>query len=116
MNTRGFTLVELLAVLVILAIVITITTVTVSSVLSSSENSISDLQKKNVEEAAKVYYLKEGMNTNATCVSIQYLINEGYIEGSEVIDPKTKETIEGSVRITYASNQYSYKYQESSCE
>ena len=116
MKMRGFTLVELLAVLVILAIIITITTVAVSSVLSNSEDSVSDLQKKNVEEAAKVYYLKEGMNTNATCVSIQTLINKGYIEGTEVLDPKTKETISGSVKITYASNQYSYKYQSSSCE
>ena len=116
MKNKGFTLVELLAVLVILAIIVTITAVAVSSILSSSENSVSDLQKKNVEEAAKVYYLKEGMNTNATCVSIEYLIDEGYIEGTEVTDPKTKEPIEGSVKITYASNQYSYKYQNSSCE
>ena len=117
MKNSGFTLVELLAVLVILAIIVTMTAVAVSSILSSSENSVSDLQKKNVEEAAKVYYLKEGMNTDATCVSIQTLINKGYIEGTEVLDPKTKEPIGGSVKITYASNNhYSYKYQTTSCE
>ena len=116
MNTHGFTLIELLAVLVILAIIVTITTISVGSVLSSSENSLSNLQKKNVEASAKVYYLKEGMNTDATCVSIQTLIDKGYIEGKEITDPKTKEPVSGSVKITYASNQYSYKYQNSSCE
>ena len=116
MKTGGFTLIELLAVLFIIAVVVSITVVSVNSVLSSSEDSISDLQKKNVEEAARVYYLKEGMNTEVTCVSVEDLVDKGCIEGSEVTDPKTKEKVEGSVKITYASNQYSYKYQNVSCE
>ena len=51
-----------------------------------------------------------------TCVSISELLEKGYIEGDVVKDPKTKEEMEGYIKITYASNQYTYNYQEDSCE
>ena len=72
-------------------------------------------QIDNVEEAAKVYYLKEGMNISAECISVSELINNGYIDANEVIDPKTKSTINGYVKITYESNQYNYDYSTESC-
>ena len=116
MNKKGFTLIELLAVLVILGIILLITTYTVNSILNDAKTSLSDSQKHNIEEAAKTYYLKEGMNTNDTCVSVDELIEKGYIEKSEVLDPKDKEKMTGSVKIIYVSNQYSYEYQKNSCE
>ena len=116
MNKKGFTLIELLAVLVILGIILLITTYTVNSIIENARKSLSDSQKENIEEAAKTYYLKEGMNTNDTCISVDELIEKGYIEKAEVLDPKDKEKMTGYVKITYSSNQYSYKYQENSCE
>ena len=116
MNKKGFTLIELLAVLVILAILAIITTVTVSSILDDSKGRLSERQKRNIENAAETYYLKEGMNINDTCVSIEELIQKGYIDRVTVKDPEDTEEMTGSVKITYASNQYSYKYQENSCE
>jgi type IV pilus assembly protein PilA len=115
MNNRAFTLVELLAVLIVLSIIITITIVSVGKTVSDSSTKLSGIQKNNIENAAKTYYLKEGMNTGATCVNVADLINKGYIEGTEVIDPKTNEAMIGSVSITYASNQYSYTYQDKDC-
>ena len=116
MNKKGFTLVELLAVIVILGIIATITIFSVSDILTDSKNSLSQTQIKKVEESAKVYYLKEGMSNNDNCVSISELISKGYIESKEVKDPKTKEEINGYVKITYESNHYIYKYQDESCE
>lgn len=115
---KGFTLIELLAVIIILGIIGTITVISVNSVINSSKKSLSETQIKNIEEAAKVYYLKEGMTVNDTdaCVNIEELINKGYIEGNSIIDPNTNKEISGSVRITYASNQYNYEYQKNSCE
>ena len=115
MNNRAFTLVELLAVLIVLSIIITITIVSVGKTVSDSSTKLSGIQKNNIENAAKTYYLKEGMNKNVTCISVNYLISNGYIEGTEVIDPKTNEVMTGSVSITYASNQYSYTYQDEGC-
>lgn len=114
--SKAFTLVELLAVLTILAVVLTIVFISVGPVISDSENSLSDIQKKNIEEAAKVYYLKEGnLNDTYSCVNVSTLISKGYIEGSDIKDPKTGETITGSVTISYSSNQYSYEYRGYSC-
>ena len=113
---KGFTLVELLAVIIILGIIGLITIVSFDLVLKNSKETLSEAQKGNVEEAAKVYYLKEGMAINDTCVSVEELIQKGYIEGNVVKDPKTKESLTGYVRITYKANQYSYKYQKNSCE
>lgn len=116
MNKKGFTLIELLAVLVILAVLAIITTVTVSTILDDSRGRLSKRQKRNIEDAAETYYLKEGMNINDTCISVEELIDKGYIDGVTVKDPEDTEEMTGSVKITYASNQYSYKYQENSCE
>lgn len=113
---KGFTLIELLAVLIILGIIMSIVTVSISTILSNSRKSLSETQKRNIEQAAKTYYLKEGMSNDDNCVNVQELIQKGYVEGADVKDPKTGENMQGSVEITYASNQYSYTYQESSCE
>ena len=113
---KGFTLVELLAVLVILAILMTILIISVESIINNSEKKLSSVQKSRIEETAKTYYLEEGMNSDVTCVNLAYLISKGYIDSSEVKDPETREEMTGSVEITYVSNQYSYKYQESPCE
>ncbi|MBQ2946643.1 MAG: type II secretion system protein [Bacilli bacterium] len=116
MKKKGFTLVELLAVLVILSILSIIATVTVSSILNDSKSSLSDRQKRNIENAAETYYLKEGMNSNDMCISVEELIEKGYIDSVTVKDPQDRKEMTGYVKITYASNQYSYKYQEISCE
>ena len=113
---NGFTLIELLAVLIILSIISLIATVSVGSVISNSKDQLSEIQQNNIEAAAKAYYLKEGMSSNDDCVSVQDLVSKGYIEGLEVKDPKTGAVMTGFVKITYESNQYSYKYQENTCE
>ena len=115
MKKNGFTLVELLAVVVILAVIVLITTISVRSILLSSKDSLFETQKAKVEEAAQVYYLKEGIGIDATCVDISYLLEKGYLEGTSIIDPKTNEEMVGSVKITYSGNQYMYEYQENIC-
>lgn len=119
---NGFTLVELLAVIVILAILSIIVVFSVDPTIHSSEISLSSIQIKQVEQAARMYYLKEGMNyinfdkdNTKSCISLEYLIDNGYFESDEVLDLKTNEQISGSVLITYNSNKYNYQYQEKSC-
>ena len=114
MKNTAFTLLELLGVIILLAILGAIVTVSVGKIISNSKNSLLQTQKKNIENAAKVYYIKENIALDNTCISTQELINKGYIEGSEIIN--TKEVMTGYVRVTYASNQYTYTYQEESCE
>ena len=56
------------------------------------------------------------MNIEDTCISVEELIQKGYIEGSAVKDPENYKIMTGYVKITYVSNQYLYQYQENSCE
>ena len=113
---KGFTLIELLAVIVILGVILSITFLSVNTIIKNSKESLSDSQKHNIEEAAKAYYLKEGTYSDNACVNLSDLINKGYIDAKEVKDPETKQTMTGSVKITYESNQYFYEYQSNSCE
>jgi prepilin-type N-terminal cleavage/methylation domain-containing protein len=52
-NKKGFTLVELLAVVVLLSILMIITITNIQRPLSSTKNALSSLEKANIEEAAK---------------------------------------------------------------
>ena len=118
---KGFTLVELLGVLIILGVILSITLVSVNSILSSSRNSLSDTQIKEIEKAAEVYYLNEGMKEilpqgETACVNLNYLIENGYIESKEIRDINSDKNLEGSVLIKYESNSYSYKYKNMECE
>lgn len=117
---NGFTLVELLAVIVILSVIALITTIATGSIVNNSRNSLSEIQVSKIEEAAQVYYLNVGVGYEtdefSECVSVERLLEKGYIDATEILDPKTNKSITGSVLISYSSNKYSYKYQEDSCK
>ena len=120
---KGFTLVELLAVILVLGIILTITIYSVNSILNDSEESLSEVQENTIIESAKVYYLKEGINLESdpdydetVCVSVNYLATNGYLDKQEVYDPENYNKIGGYVKITneYDGSQYtdvySYEY------
>ena len=119
MRNKGFTLIELLAVITVIAIIATITVIVTNKIIKNTKNTLLERQKLTIEEAARDYYLKEGMNANfdskESCVNLSKLLSKGYLETKEVVNPKTKETMDGSVIITYSANQYNYKYQDTIC-
>ena len=99
MNKKGFTLMELL----------------VSNTLTNSKNELSLTQKNMIEDVAEIYYLKEGINEDITCVNISTLVDKGYVDKNDVLDPKTRKTLPGSVKIEITSTNISYNYQENVC-
>lgn len=113
---KGFTLVELLSIIVLIAILSSITTVVIKNVLKDSKSELTVLQKKYIEEAAEQYYIREGMNKNVTCVNISELLEKEYFNAEEIKSPKDEENMTGSVKIIESANQYSYEYQDSLCE
>lgn len=114
---KGFTLIELLAVIVVIAILSSISTVVVRDILINSKDNLTEIQKNYIEEAAKQYYLREGMDKNVTCVNVSELLEKEYFNAKEIKDPKNSNNkITGSVKITNEANSYSYKYQTNLCE
>ena len=111
-NKKGFTLIELLATLLVLAIILSITIYSVSKILDNSEDSINEIQEKRIVEAAKNWYLKEGMNENKdkSSILVSELINKGYIDNDEVKDAKTNESLTGCVLISKSGEKYNYTY------
>ena len=106
MNNKGFTLVELLAVMVIL---ISISLVTVASITSSLTRREEKEKKEQIElaiGAAKIYFSLE--EDTDMCVKIQDLIGNKYLS-----DDKKVDTLNVNYVIKLDTIDNSYKYQSS---
>ena len=119
---KGFTLVELLAVILILSVLSLITVLSINPVLKDSKDGLSDIQIESIKESAAIYYIKHGVGIDdfeldnpKDCIDVSELIESGYIENDEVTNPKTGEKILGSVKVTYNANNYIYEYQDNAC-
>lgn len=117
MNKKGFTLAELLAVLVILSILALITTTAVMKIIKSSRDKLYDDQIKLIEKASEKWALDNSDLVGYTtpyCLSMDDLLKSGHIEKDTLIDPRDESDIDGYVKITYDSSykQFEYEYME----
>lgn len=110
LNNKGFTLVELLAVLVILIAIMSIAIPTISSSLDRSKNKQNKAKQKLLESAAELYVTDHKNQISATkCyIEITDLKNENYI------DQDADEGIENG-KICYDKSANTYTYQKTSC-
>ena len=86
LNNKGFTLVEILAVLVILAAIMSLAIPSFSSSLEVSDKKQEENRRKRIESAAEIYVtnykseIYENLNTTSSCyITIKTLADEGYI-------------------------------------
>ena len=127
MNKKGFTLVELIAVIVVIALIATITFQLVNNRIKSSKEKLKEVQQNNIIEATKKYMLEnsnlDNDHINTICVYISTLQKEGFLDKGKIIDPDTgKDMAEtssngnstGVVRVKFnpENNQYDYTYTE----
>jgi len=125
---KGFTLVELLAVIVILTIIGTVGTATINNYINTSRAKSLDMQYESIEKAAQSYASKhvfDEITPSSTCslvsdncctkmpvdgeecyIALADLINDKLID--ELKDPKNGGKISNStlIKIRYTSNQF----------
>ena len=113
---KGFTLVELLAVIVILGI---IAVIVVPSVRRQIELTRDESYRETVlyiEEAARRYGTTHQLGYSETeeIITLDTLIQDGQLEQKRLINPKTDDPMSGCVyyRWNDTNNIYEYRYDE----
>ncbi len=111
---KGFTLVEMLAVIVILALLVILVIPAVSNIISNSRTRLYDVQIKNIELAAKNWGAENvGMLPSEEGGSITiYLYNlkmGGFIE-DDILDPLSGEEFPNDIQIEITRERNSFKY------
>lgn len=98
MNKRnnGFTLVELLAVIVVLSIILVIATSSVLKYIDESKKKTKYMAAKEIVQIAEAYFITESSSDEETndipSVSVKGMVEKGYLE-KDVTNPKTGENI-----------------------
>lgn len=119
MNKKGFTLAELLGVIVILAIIAIIAFPSVLGLLNSSQDETDEAMQNFAISAARNYvndnmdaYPKalEGKTKTYSNLKVQTLINEGYISSTTINSDKNCEMLNDEIKISSDSVKYSYEY------
>lgn len=123
MKKEGFTLVELLGVIVILGIIATITIPLIQrTIIENTEEAYND-QVTSFERAAKNYVASDVYNmtncqTKICTVSLKELQEKGYLQSGDIVNPITDENfdMDNVVDITYDGDTFSYNYDTSQDE
>ena len=110
---KGFTMIELLGVIVILAILLTVTFTSVSIIIKDSRNSVYKKQLNSILNAAYDWSLKHPNSLPKNKDEIKYipllqLQRSGFVD--EFINPKTKEKypLDLIISIEYTGGNYRY--------
>jgi len=113
---RGFTLVELIVVIVILGLMALVAFPAVTRVINDSKTDSYGAQVKIIEKAGKAWGVEHPSSlpsSGCTKVKVSTLVNDGYISSGMPIDPRNNSNMNGAVKITLSGNKYNYVYEGS---
>lgn len=118
MNKKGFTLVEVLAVLVILSLLLILTIPSIRDALTNGKNKINEINKKQIEDAAKIIVdeviycnmteiAKKALGDETSCSNAKTkLINGVNIDVSKLdLDDKSSKC-SGTINVKIDSETY----------
>lgn len=119
MNKKGFTLVELLAVIVILAVILTIAVPNMVKIINKSKEDTYNNQVTMIKNAADKYLLiTENITwtTNTTTITVANLVSAGILDANP-INPKTNKGMCGTITVTRTAEDgtYSFAYVDAEC-
>ncbi len=114
---KGFTLVELLAVIIILGLIALITIPAINNIISDSQEKAYNEQIKRIESIARnwgVTNTKLLPDSGTYYLSLDTLKEEGLLKDEDIKNPKDKSVMNGCVAIRFdeQTNQYVYYYLE----
>ena len=119
MNKKGFTLIELIGVMIIISILTILVIPTIVKVLKDNKNKLYYTQVDLIENAARLWGSDNDeklSKSEVTYLSVDKLLSEGYIESDDVVDPRnTNENLKGCVYVSYTTKKWTYKYVDSIC-
>ena len=116
MNKKGFTLVELLAVIVILALLALVAYPNVTKIISDAKGKTKTIQMASLEKAAETYVAKHADTLgDSEIICVSTLKKDGLIENTKVVNPEDNSEYVGYFTITWNTtyNQYDYSYTNS---
>lgn len=103
MNKKGFTLAELLGVIVVLSIIVSIAGLSVISVMNKAKNKTFAEMTDNLKDAAKTCYLDNELKQE-NCDTVKKLKDNGYFEDN-------KDYCDNTITITISFSENSDDYQ-----
>ncbi len=116
LDNKGFTLVELLAVLVILISVMTIAVPAISGSLEESKSKQFEKNKKLLANASDFYVTNNKdvifitLNGNTSCfIDLNFLKNENYVDSSVLVDIDGND-LSDIAAIVFDSVRYTFTY------
>lgn len=118
MKNKGFTLVEVLGVIVILGLIAVIVFPKIKSIINENQQNLYDEQIARYKEVSATY-----ISDNTTSlpigsdiyITINDLYKGGYIKSSDLKDPRTQQSITDSciyAKWNSTHNGYDYSYEE----
>lgn len=137
LNYKGFTLVELLAVIAIMGMLAVIMVPTISGVIEENKKNNSENLKNSIKSSARAYIsdnryeikLDDGSSANDTRnitfigndyideskITVELLVNKGYLKSNSgnIINPETNKPInkgESYIVVTYDCSSKDFKY------
>ncbi|MEG0026053.1 MAG: type II secretion system protein [Bacilli bacterium] len=117
-NNSGFTLIEMISIMVILSIITLIAVPTVISIVENAKNNLYNQQASVIVMGAKKWGIDniDLLPIDSDCIALKSLQTLGYVE-KDIVNPKTKKIMGGSVKIENCKDfkQYKYTYQEVDC-
>ena len=113
---KGFTLIEVLGVIVILGIIAIITYPAIDNTIKESREKSYQENVKSIESAAVTYSVSTdlGYNTEYQALELQTLKDAGLLKDKDITNPINNNVMAGCVlyRWITASNQYEFEYSE----
>lgn len=122
MNKKGFTLVELLAVIIIISVLSLLVFPAVNDMIINSKKSSYETGVESILSAAEKWAMEntdklDENHLNSVYLNLEVLRNGLYLDKDEIKNPDTGENMAGCIEISYnnSTSQYNYTYSDYTC-